>query len=209
MYKTLHLNIPCGPVSRQAKKAHRERFQDEVKRQTISFPFILTGELQVRITWLVSERKRYESDSSPDVDNTLKPMIDALTGPNGVMIDDCQIQSICCTWIDINDNESIEIEIEYSEYELVNRGKLELLAVGKELCLPIDSSWPYSLIESLLERYNSRLPADYSLVETREHYVARMTMPLITLFHRSRIHQRKVITIQEMKNRLAAQDSTA
>ena len=52
------------------------------------------------IEWTVHEQDRYESDAAPDVDNILKPLLDGLCGPEGVLIDDCQVQAVDCRWID-------------------------------------------------------------------------------------------------------------
>jgi hypothetical protein len=38
---------------------------------------LLSGDVQVGIEWTLHEEARYEQDAAPDVDNILKPLLDA------------------------------------------------------------------------------------------------------------------------------------
>jgi Holliday junction resolvase RusA-like endonuclease len=96
----LVLQLPIEPVSLQASRKKKELITSEIRSVTSEFSFILVEDVQIDILWQIREQDRYESNSSPDVDNILKPILDALCGLSGVLIDDCQVQAISCHWID-------------------------------------------------------------------------------------------------------------
>jgi len=51
--------------------------------------YLPLGDVKVSIEWTLHEQDPYESDAAPDVDNILKPLLDVLCGPDGILIDDC------------------------------------------------------------------------------------------------------------------------
>lgn len=57
-----------------------------------------TGDVEVTIIWYVSVKRRYGTHIIADIDNIAKPMIDAVTGPDCVLIDDNQVQSLRASW---------------------------------------------------------------------------------------------------------------
>lgn len=88
------LKIEASPASMQSRKEAIEALQKAVREHTTKYKFLLTGDVNVEITWHFHERGRYESDASADIDNLLKPMLDAFCGPEGLIVDDCQIRSL-------------------------------------------------------------------------------------------------------------------
>lgn len=64
-----------------------------------SSDFLMTHDVEVTLTWFVSEHSRYQTHVAADLDNVIKPLLDAATGPDGVMIDDNQVQSIRASWM--------------------------------------------------------------------------------------------------------------
>src|SRR5262249_37882925 len=79
------------PVSLQGKQVARSEFQNTIQQELQHFQYLLSGDVSLEITVQVHQSDRYESDASPDLDNFLKPLLDSLTGPKGILIDDCQI----------------------------------------------------------------------------------------------------------------------
>ncbi|MCI5130534.1 MAG: RusA family crossover junction endodeoxyribonuclease [Candidatus Electrothrix sp. EH2] len=70
-----------------------------------------------------SRKKRYETDTSADIDNIIKPLLDSLCGPSGILIDDNQVQCVTCYWLDTSDYESekINISIDYIDDEYISK----------------------------------------------------------------------------------------
>jgi hypothetical protein len=50
------------------------------------------------VRWWGVPRPRWQSDAYPDLDNWLKPLIDALVGPNRLFVDNSLLRSIEVTW---------------------------------------------------------------------------------------------------------------
>jgi Holliday junction resolvase RusA-like endonuclease len=102
----LEFTISGPPVSQQSTRSEKDKFAELMRKQIGNSPYLLSGDVRVEIEWSLHEQYRYESDAAPDVDNILKPLLDALCGPQGVLIDDCQVQAVDCRWIDWPDPRS-------------------------------------------------------------------------------------------------------
>ena len=88
---TLRYEIPTAPVSQQATSDSKAGLKSQVQAIISKANLFLTGEVRVNIDWMVHDRIRYETDQAPDIDNVIKPTLDAITGPSGILIDDCQV----------------------------------------------------------------------------------------------------------------------
>ena len=93
----LHLDV--APASLQSRQSAKAALRAVVHEQTGEYQYLLTGDVSMEITWHFHDRARYESDASADIDNLLKPMLDAFCGPNGLLVDDCQMRSLRISWI--------------------------------------------------------------------------------------------------------------
>ncbi len=110
----LDIVFSLPPVSQQASSKSKTKFKNSVQEVIKNAEYLLSGDVQIEIEWMIHERERYESDRSPDLDNILKTLIDALCGPNGLLIDDNQVQHISCFWIDWNlYEEQLKVRIKY------------------------------------------------------------------------------------------------
>jgi Holliday junction resolvase RusA-like endonuclease len=98
--------LDVGPVSHQGNANARARLREEVRLQTEKAGRLFIGEVGVDVEWMIHESRRWGTPgvlNTPDIDNILKPLIDGLCGPTGLLIDDCQVQSLSCGWIDWTD----------------------------------------------------------------------------------------------------------
>lgn len=186
----LLLTIPTAPVTIQARAEAKAAFRDSVRRLTREVPYIVTCDVQVEVQWLVHERLRYESDTTPDIDNILKPMIDGLCGPAGVLADDCQLQSLSCHWIDwTSEEQRVEIRIRMLGQEWVSKRGIEFVQFDSGICYPIETNLPAEVTLSLLRRLSSMVETRRKFVEEGIDYSsARVVLPVQRPFHRSRIH---------------------
>lgn len=64
-------SLPVAPVSQQAASAAKQKLVAEVRKITSPLEYILDGEVQIEIQWLIHERLRWETNASPDVNNIL------------------------------------------------------------------------------------------------------------------------------------------
>jgi hypothetical protein len=145
--------------------------------------------VKVGIEWTLHEQDRYESDAPPDVDNILKPLLDTLCGPDGVLIDDCQVQSVECHWIDWTLREQrVEITIDYFSDEWIPKDELYFLHLGKSVYFPINLIGPAEanqiMIESACRLWSGR---EEILGQGHDYYTAKRLMSVQRVFHRSRV----------------------
>jgi Holliday junction resolvase RusA-like endonuclease len=94
------VSVDVEPVSLQSTREKKDIITTAIREEIKAYDFIYTGDVQVEIEWLVHQRKRYETHLAPDVDNIIKPILDALCGPVGILINDCQVQFVSSHWID-------------------------------------------------------------------------------------------------------------
>ena len=110
----LEIVIPGAPVSVQAAKPVREAYLARIKQVLTRYHFLLTGQLILEVTWLLPAKSRYETDAKSDIDNCLKPIIDAFTGPDGLFIDDCQLKGLYICWQHIEStDERLHFQFEF------------------------------------------------------------------------------------------------
>jgi Holliday junction resolvase RusA-like endonuclease len=200
----LLLTVHEEPVSQQSSRANKDRFAQLISEQVAGCGYLLSGDVKVWIEWNVHEQDRYESDIKADVDNILKPLLDALCGPKGILIDDCQVQEVCCNWVDSYDRTPrVDIKVRYFHDEFITKNGLCFVHFGKGRCLPINLRIPpedtLSLVEHLHERMERR---EQSLERGDDYYQARYWMPIQRIFHRSRVNRFPVVEFDELLDRL-------
>ncbi|WP_425642127.1 hypothetical protein ACPUEK_01885 [Marinomonas gallaica] len=95
------------------------------------------------MTWLLPAKNRYETDARSDIDNCLKPIIDAFTGPDGFFIDDCQLRGLYICWRHIeSDNERLHFEFEFQADQYSLKEELAFIQLEGALCTPVNLNWP-------------------------------------------------------------------
>jgi Holliday junction resolvase RusA-like endonuclease len=196
---TIHLLLP--PVSQQARSESKVAFQAKIRKALAGYNFLLSGDVSVAVEWSVSQEARYETDRSPDVDNILKPLLDALVGPEGVMIDDSQVQHVSCNWVDsYAGDETLRISLRYSPDEWLRKERLCFVQLESGLCLPLAGGTSPHFQRTVVDVYVStiRLRAE-TLRAGVGHYAANMCMPVQRLFHRTRLAAFQVVSEAEFR----------
>ena len=139
----LTLEIIGAPASIQAKKVVRDAYVKRIKAALSKFGFVLTGQILLDITWHVPAKSRYETDAKADIDNCLKPIIDAFTGPDGIMIDDCQLKGLYVSWTHISSgDERLSFDFKFDADHFCDRDGLAFIRLEKGLCCPVNTKWP-------------------------------------------------------------------
>ena len=193
-------SLPVAPVSQQASSAAKKKLVAEVRKITKPLEYILDGEVQIEVQWLIHERLRWETDASPDVDNILKPLLDGLCGQDGILIDDCQVQSVTASWIDwTRDDQQLDIRIRFSPDDYLPKAGLSFVRLKDALCFPV----PFEVRAKGLQIW---LDAIEGATQTREkiagltksYYPARYILPR-GLIHRSRIKDFPVHDLADLR----------
>ena len=201
---SLDFSVAITPVSHQAESHRRRTVKETVASIVKPVKYLLSGEVQIEIEWLIHERERYESDTSPDVDNILKPLLDGLCGPEGLLIDDCQVQAIDCRWIDWTLNEQqVNFRIRFSSDVWVKKSGLVFVHIERGLCFPICQDHTpetqlivLNLCEELM-KYRNRIEES-----TGDYYAAKSVMPIQRLFHKSRLQAFKKLELETLRAKL-------
>ena len=205
----INLYLPIEPVSLQASRRKKEVVTSQIHRITSAYNFILVGDVQIDIEWHIHEQNRYESDSSADVDNIIKPILDALCGPKGILVNDCQVQAISCRWIDWeSDNQEIIIRIQmFFNDEWLLKSGLIFTHMGKGICYPIllnDIDPKYTLV--ILENLESKIARrDELMSKGMSYYHAQGVMSIQRVFHISRVQDFDIIQLNDLKKQLLSE----
>jgi hypothetical protein len=121
------------------------------------YKFVFTGDVWFDVQWMIHERSRYESDASPDVDNVLKPLIDAFCGPQGLLIDDGQVQAVGCHWVDwTRADERLTVTIKFSPDDWLRKEGLMFVRMDRALCMPVPGGLSRQQLTALLTMYESQ-----------------------------------------------------
>src|ERR1700731_778951 len=154
----LEFILPISPVSSQAKSLQREAAIKSIRNVLRPLEYVLTGDIALDIAWMVPGRLRYESDISPDLENITKPLIDGFCGPEGILIDDCQIKSFGSAWMDwMRSDHQIRITIHFIDDQFMLKQNLTFIQMEGALCLPIEGHLEPQPLKILLEAYRVRI----------------------------------------------------
>lgn len=198
----LTFTFSLEPVSLQSSSVKKEFVRSEIKNITKTLNYFLSGDVKIDIQWLVYEKERYENPNSPDMDNIIKPILDGLSGPEGVLIDDCQVQTISSHWIDWSKKEhQINITIQYIPDDYVSKNSLVFVNLGNNLYIPFHTDLKWQAKEMLLEYLiNGMNSKNEILLKSGNYYQAKMFMSVQRVFHKSRIFENfKCLEISEFR----------
>jgi Holliday junction resolvase RusA-like endonuclease len=196
------LNVNVSPASSQSNSTRKNAVISMIRAITSQIGVILTGDVKIEIAWYINEDERYETDRSADTDNIIKPIVDALTGPSGIVVNDCQIQSVLCYWLDrFKIPEHIEIEMRYEPDVLFfKKDSLSFINIKKGLCLPIDTSLKPDGLRLFLDISEIQLHGkDELLSKGCNPSTARGVLPIQRIFHISRCHGFPIYTLSDLQ----------
>lgn len=196
----LSFSLDMPPASRQATTAAKQRVKAAIRKVTRPLEFLLDGYVWITFDWQIHERFRWESDASADIDNIGKPLLDALSGPEGVIIDDSQVKSLSSNWFAITtDDQRVDIKIEFINDEWLPKDGLVFVRIKGPLCYPVPDEVRKRSLNSWLE-WLSRVNAGREEIEraTGSYYPARYLMPH-GYFHRSRLGSFDVVELSELE----------
>ena len=192
IFGELNFSFDFEPVSLQSNVEKKEYVKREIRKITSPLNYLLSGDVKIEIQWLVHEQDRYENARTPDMDNIIKPILDGLTGADGVLIDDCQVQTIGSHWIDWTKKEhQINISIRYSPDDFVAKRNLIFVNIGKNLFFPVHLDSPWKAKEIIIDRLEEMMNLrEKMLIEAEDYYQAKSVMSIQRIFHKSRINDK-------------------
>jgi Holliday junction resolvase RusA-like endonuclease len=201
---TLTMLVHTGPVSSQSVTSGKSLFRANVQSVSRRFKYFLTGDVKIDIEWGIHEQDRYESNRYPDLDNILKALLDTLCGPEGVLLDDCQIQEIGCRWIDSHVHDQyVRIEIRFLPGEFQKKKGFVFVHLANGLCTPFNTAAKPAVLLLLLDRLATMLTTRSELMKSGlDYYLARGVMSIQRVFHRGHLSRFSVREIDALRSDL-------
>lgn len=128
-------------VSIQSQKAARDELCTAIQAQLLPFEWICAGSVNLEFLWYLHGTQRQETDKVGDIDNITKPIIDALTGKGGLLVDDSQIGSLHTFWNSRNhltQKDALYIRLQFNNDECLRKDDLVFVQYAGAVCLPLN-----------------------------------------------------------------------
>lgn len=106
-------NFDLEPVSYAHAGDARAAFKAMVREQPTN-KYVFVGEISLRVVLYLDEQKMLETPSYGDLDNHAKQLLDTIKDHGGLLIDDCQVQHIDISWVDVLHGSRFEMAIKAS-----------------------------------------------------------------------------------------------
>lgn len=193
------------PVSYANGGNARAAFRAAVRAQ-LTNKFVFVGEISLRVVLYLDEQKMLETPSYGDIDNHAKQLLDTIKGRGGLLIDDCQVQHIDISWIDVPHGAHFEMAIKASPDDFMAL-PLRLYEMPDGLYYPLsDQAWttegqkPVSAEQTLsiaraladMTRHKRALRHDLrqaGLPQFRAFQYGKYASPVLMGYHRTRVEQ--------------------
>jgi Holliday junction resolvase RusA-like endonuclease len=195
----IHIAVERAPVSSQASGPARAAFVECIRELTGRCPFVITSDVTVDIQWFVSEEERYESDAAADVDNIIKPVLDALSGPRGLIVNDCQVQAVTAYWVgavELGQQLSVRLHSPFGDFRFP-KATLQFAQLGRALCFPLDAGESRGLQLRFLRQIERMVLARDAMLDGPPG-IGRAMLPLQRLFHRTRVAGFPVLLLADL-----------
>ncbi len=180
-------------VTSQSKKRFRDELCSEIQKELQKFEWICSGPLNVEFCWYLHGTNRQETDKIGDIDNITKPVLDSLTGPNGILVDDSQVKSLHTFWLSRNhesEKDALLIRVDFSNDLCLRKENLLFIQYTGAVCLPlnVDFARPLDLFAALMIT-KSRLKSRAASKQIRQlgANVDRMLVDSFWDIHRTRL----------------------
>ena len=189
--------VPSGHRNRKA-------FVEAVHRTLDNLKYVYYGEVKVDIELYLNEQTRLETSILADLDNYAKLICDSIKGPDGLLIDDSQIQSLHISWIDSSGIDNFTLSIKGHPDEFVLK-PLSLFEMPDRLYYPLSSKqWKLGKIIKTTQKQkqfflvilhrmiSAKILFRHSLRQEGSHrlqafWESQSISPILNGFHKSRI----------------------
>ena len=202
----IEITLPLAPVSVQAKKKTRDALIEALRAFTRPLKYLLTGDVTIDLFWHLHGDLRYESDTAPDIENITKPLIDGLCGPEGLLIDDCQISAFGSEWVSwLRDDQQVTLRIKYAPDHWMPKPIL-FVQIDKALCLPLEADLGRNGQCLMVEAYKNAIAVRQEFVNLGvDNFYSRATLPVHRVFHRTRIHGFNVVDVSTLEDQIGTE----
>lgn len=182
-----------------ARAIFKQAIRDQLKNK-----FVFVGEVTLTVTLYLDEQKMLETPAYGDLDNYAKQLLDSIKGHGGLFIDDCQVQRLDISWVDVPYGAHFEIEVKSSPDDFLPES-LKLYEMLDGLYYPISARvWTqsglveasdesiYLMAEALASMTKAKMTLRHQLRQDgtpqfRAFQFGKYISPILMGFHRSRV----------------------
>lgn len=128
-------------VSMQSKTQRQRDLISLIHDELKKFQWVISDSVTIEMTWYLNAVERQETDKVGDLDNITKPLLDSLTGENGILIDDAQIGSIHTYWMSRNELKAdniVRIKLSFNNDYCFNKSDLIFIKYEGAVCTPMN-----------------------------------------------------------------------
>ncbi|MBD1269993.1 RusA family crossover junction endodeoxyribonuclease [Aeromicrobium tamlense] len=187
----VEIRSSVDPISLQASAGRKAEFRRELGAAVQQASRgIFTHDVEVTLTWYISESRRYQTHLVADLDNVMKPILDAVTGPDGILIDDNQIQSVKACWMTPGARGTgFDLTFEaLMRDDFIEREGLTFVEFSANRCYPLPGLSVPGHEASFVNSWRIALARYQSLLEAGvDHGSAQSVLPLVRPFPRARL----------------------
>ncbi|MDR5759758.1 RusA family crossover junction endodeoxyribonuclease [Caballeronia sp. LZ035] len=180
-------------VSTQSRSERKQELTKAIQSELSRFKWLISGSVQIEFAWFLHGIERQETDKVGDIDNVTKPILDALTGSNGILIDDSQVGSIHTFWMSRNEQVTynvLKLDIQFSNDDCLDKRNLVFIQYWNAMCVAmnVDFGNQKSVLAALIvvqmrERHRQTARAIRDAGACADHYLVQSTWD----FHRTRV----------------------
>lgn len=186
----VEIRSAADPVSLQSGTSRKASFRSSLSRAiSRGTRGVFTHDVEVTLVWFIEESQRYQTHRVADLDNVLKLILDAATGPAGILIDDNQVQSIRASWMtpgSLGPGIYIRFEALIAD-EIMGRGGLAFVEFSPDRCYLLPKA-PEVLQTEIVRSYRTATSAYEQLIAGGEPACsAQRVLPLARPFPRARL----------------------
>lgn len=191
----LRITFPNHIPSSQSRNMIKEEAIEIIKNETKKYEWIIFGPIWVELTWFLDATNRQETDTTGDLDNITKPILDSLAGADGIFIDDSQTKSIYTRWLSKNaviPEQILEIEIEYINEDTLTKDGLHFIQYNGPMCFPINlnpqDNEELEIITMFAEAKKMQRKVSGDLLANHGVNIESMLVAVQKDFHRTRLN---------------------
>lgn len=135
----IEIEISTSPVSAQSKLRNRQEYKQTIQSITSASDQIIVGTCWVAIDYYCQQIKRLKNPGVYDMDNIIKPTLDSLVGPKGLILDDVLVDRVTVNWVDTHKEDYLVLELRYPDLIFLEKSDLKIIKSDSGWCFPISS----------------------------------------------------------------------
>lgn len=133
----LEFHVAISPISAQNKSHSKQAYKLKIRSVTSASSYIIVGTCWIAIDYYCPHLKRLKNPGVYDLDNIIKPILDSLVGPSGLILDDVLVDRVAVNWKDTHEEDYLSIEVSYPGLMFLEKHDLKIVKSKSGWCFPV------------------------------------------------------------------------